>query len=295
MTILTVIILLCIILILLGLLESYRECKDFNITHYKISHSKLCSEGNHHKTRKVIMLSDLHNKEYGENNIELLNAIKNEAPDFILIAGDMLIGKEGIPTNKAKCFMKEVSKIAPVYYGNGNHEQRLRDYPEFYGDIYGDFKRELISAGVIFLENENTELMLGDTEITVTAFEIPSRFYEKFNNHKLEMNEIETTIGKAREKYQILIAHHPKFANLYSKWGADLVLSGHLHGGIIRLPFIGAMITPQVHLLPRYSGGHYQYENSDIVVSKGLGEHTIKLRFLNKPEVIVLHFELDDI
>ncbi len=286
MNILIIITVVCLILIILGLLESKRECKSFVLTHYHITNPKLNKLT---EDKKVIVLSDLHNKEYGEKNIRLLDAIRKEEPDMIWIAGDMLIGKCDIPADTALYFMKEVSKIAPVYYGNGNHEQRLRDFPEFYGDTFSGYKEELLQAGVIFLENQNMDIMLGDNIINIAGFELPNSYYKKGKKYKFTREDIENTMGSSSDKYQVLLAHYPGFAKVYANWGADLVLSGHLHGGIIRLPFIGAVITPQVHLFPQYSGGHYRYKDKDIVVSKGIGEHTINLRFLNKPEVIVLH------
>ena len=106
------------------------------------------------------------------------------------------------------------------------------------------------------------------------------------------MAQIEERIGKADfSKYQILLAHNPIYTDTYLDWGADLVLSGHLHGGIVRLPGLGGMITPQFRLFPKYSGELTVKDQQSVVVSKGLGTHTIKIRFLNPAEIVVLHLQ----
>ncbi len=272
--------------ILLGLLESVRECKDFVVTHYHIDIARSSKV-----TSKVILISDLHNKEYGENNCRLLDAIRNEKPDVIVVAGDILVGKANVSTEIASRFNKELAKIAPVYYGNGNHEQRMRDFPEVYGLVYEEYKSEVLDAGITLLENESVELQLGNQKVAITGLEIPHKFFEKCSMHDFQVSEVEEQVGKASERYQILIAHSPMYSEAYVNWGADLVLSGHYHGGVVRVPYLGAVITPQFKLFPKYSGGHHHYKESDIVVSRGLGEHTIKLRFLNKPELVVLHLD----
>lgn len=270
----------------LCLLESVIECRNFVVTHYSIGRNEAVSA--EHKS-KVVVLSDLHNKEYGKHNYKLLAEIRKQEPEIIVIAGDVLVGKEDASMEVAIHFMKEVVKIAPTYYGNGNHEQRLRDFPEKYGEMYQVYKKALLEAGVILLENENIDIKLGDRDVSIAGLEIPHQFYEKCKVYEFDTDEIHNMLGKCSGKYQILIAHNPLYSEQYVEWGADLVLSGHLHGGVIRLPFLGAVITPQYTLMPKYNGGHYQYKGADIVVSKGIGEHTIKLRFLNRPELIVLH------
>lgn len=280
---LVLIILLCMIL---GIFECIRECRNFTVTHYNITSKHFKSNDKHHK---VVVLSDLHNKEYGKGNQKLLQAIKAESPDAILVAGDMLVGAKGVATDAAINITKELVKIAPVYYGNGNHEQRMKEEPQIYGPIYMEYKKELLNAGVNLLENESKDILLGDIPITITGLEIPSHYYERCNTYEFKVSDIEEQVGKASDKYQVLISHNPTYSRQYVKWGADLVVSGHFHGGIVRIPFLGAVFTPQFKMFPEYSGGHYKYNESDIVVSKGLGEHTIKLRFCNYPELIVLH------
>ena len=128
--------------------------------------------------------------------------------------------------------------------------------------------------------------------IQIHGLEIPREGYKKFRKTFVSLEQIEERIGKAdSSKYQILLAHNPIYADTYLEWGADLILSGHLHGGIVRLPGLGGVITPQFRLFPKYSGELTVKEGKSVVVSKGLGTHTIKIRFLNPAEMVVLHLQ----
>ena len=104
----------------------------------------------------------------------------------------------------------------------------------------------------------------------------------------MEEEEIESRVGAADSSYQILLAHNPAYVEAYRKWGADLILSGHLHGGIVRIPGIGGVIAPDLTLFPKYSGDIYRKEDATVVVSKGLGAHSVPIRLLNPAEMVVL-------
>ncbi|MFI3170928.1 MAG: metallophosphoesterase [Eubacteriales bacterium] len=282
------ILILIIFAIFIFFLESYRERRGFEESHYIIKNKKLV---NLKTDLKVVLLSDLHNKEYGNDNQKLIDAIQNLKPNIIFLAGDMLIGKTGEPTEIASKLIKSLTEIAPIYYGNGNHEQRMKDFPEKYHEIYQEYKSELVEKGVVFLENQSTVITIQGQKLRITGYEIPHEYYRHRSTKLLTVSEMHEAIGEQIGEYEILLAHNPAHAKTYQKWGADLVLSGHLHGGIVRIPFLGGSISPQIQLLPKYAGGHYTEKNTDIVVSRGLGEHTIKIRFLNKPELIVLHMK----
>lgn len=282
-----IIIIVLAFLALLITVEIIRELKTFKVTHYQIRSAKLKKSV---EEKKIVFLSDLHNCVYGKENQKLLRAIAAEKPDLILAAGDMLVGKKGCSTEIAAQFMKRAAKIAPVYYGNGNHEQRMKEDEEYYESAYQNYKKELSEAGIVFLENNSLSLQWNDNRITLSGLEIPLKYYEKFVRHKLSRENMEECIGRpAEDAYRILIAHNPVHAEAYAQWGADLILSGHLHGGIVRIPFSRGVITPQAMLFPKYSGGHYRVGNADLVVSKGLGTHTINIRLFNEAEVVVLH------
>ena len=275
------------VILVLCIAEWMREIFTFKITHYEIVSDKLNALK---EEQKVVFLTDLHNNSYGKNNEKLLTAIKNQKPDLILIGGDMLVGKPDILTEVAEHFVGKLTEICPTYYANGNHEQRMKIYPEKFGTKYHEYKSVIEKTGVRFLENEHVDLIIDDCEIQIHGLEIPREGYKKFRKTFISLEQIEECIGKADvTKYQILLAHNPIYTDTYLKWGADLVLSGHLHGGVVRIPGLGGVITPQFCLFPKYSGELTVKDGKSVVVSKGLGTHTIRIRFLNPAELIVLH------
>jgi len=269
--------------------EWIREIVSFKVTHYDIQSNKF-NKLTHEK--KIVFLTDLHNNSYGKNNEKLLDAVKSQNPELILIGGDMLVGKPEVSTKVAEDFVGQLTGICPVYYANGNHEQRMKIYPEKFGTKYQEYKTSVEQSGIEFLENEHIDLMFDACPIQIHGLEIPREGYKKFRKTKVSLEQIEERIGKAdSSKYQILLAHNPIYADTYLEWGADLVLSGHLHGGIVRLPGFGGIITPQFRLFPKYSGELTVKDGKSVMVSKGIGTHTIKIRFLNPAEIVVLHLQ----
>ncbi|MBP3462670.1 MAG: metallophosphoesterase [Tyzzerella sp.] len=277
------------VMLMLCIAEWMREIFTFKITHYNIISDKLSGLK---RERKVLFLTDLHNNCYGKENKRLLDAVRMQNPDLILIGGDMLVGKPELSTKVAEDFVCKLAEICPVYYANGNHEQRMKIYPEKFGTKYQVYTSSVEKSGVQFLENEHVDLMFDGYPIQIHGLEIPREGYKKFRKTFISLKQIEACIGKADlSKYQILLAHNPIYTDTYLEWGADLVLSGHLHGGIVRIPGLGGVITPQFRLFPKYSGELTVKDGKSVVVSKGLGTHTIKIRFLNPAEMIVLHMQ----
>lgn len=278
-----------IAIIILCIVEWIREVVTFKVTHYPITSSKLKGLK---KEQKIIFLSDLHNNRYGKGNERLIKAIEEEQPDVILVGGDMLVGVAGISTEVARTFVTALTKIAPVFCANGNHEQRMKEYPDIYGDTYDEYKKALLECGVTFLENSSIDMKWDDCDVRITGLEIPPECYAKFRPTFLKVEEVKERIGEIeQETFQILLAHNPKYMETYKEWGADVILSGHYHGGMVRIPGLGGMITPQGKLFPTYSGEYTKEGERSIIVSRGIGMHTIRLRFLNSAEVIVLEFQ----
>lgn len=274
-----------LIIVLVIFLEIQRELSFFKRVQYQLQMNGL------ETNRKVIFLSDLHNHVYGKNNCRLLEAIKKECPDMILIGGDMLVGKKSAGYYKALEFVKALSEICPVYYANGNHEQRMKEVPENYKSSFVKYKRELISSGIQFLENSSVILEWDRCKVKISGLEIPLHCYMHVHNYPLCVNEVVDRIGKReKEYYEILLAHNPSFMKQYLERGANLILSGHLHGGIVRIPGIAGVISPSFEIFPKYSGDLYHEGETDIVVSKGLGTHTFNIRLFNPAELIVLTF-----
>ena len=273
------------------LVEGKRELGFFKITRYFLKVPKFRPL---ETAKKVILLADLHNKVYGEQNDKLFRAIRREKPDLILIAGDMLVGRgEDADFTEALSFIARLPSVCPVYYSLGNHEQRLKEAPWNHGGkVYYNYKNALQESGIHFLENQTEDVMLDKLCVRISGLELPLNTYEKFKKCKVTSEDISRCIQKSEEeKYNILLAHNPVFFPAYKKWGADLTLSGHLHGGIIRIPGLGGLITPQAVLFPRYSGEMTQEDNHALIVSKGLGTHTINLRFCDNAEVVVINLQ----
>ena len=279
------IVILFLIIITLVLLEMRRELKCFVRKEYIIPMKDLKS------SHKAIFLSDMHNHVYGKDNCELLEAIRKEKPDYVWIGGDMLVGKAGISYQPALEFVKRLPEICPVYYANGNHEQRMKEIPENYDFSYDEYKKQLVEAGVHFLENDSFSFDWDGKKIKLSGLEIPLGCYLHWHKDDVKAEEIIERIGKKDDCYEILLAHNPSFVDKYLERGADLILSGHLHGGIVRIPGVVGAISPSFEIFPKYSGDHYQKDGTDIVVSKGLGTHTFNIRLFNPAELIVLNFK----
>ena len=275
------------VIICICIAEWIREIVTFKVTHYDIKSDKL-NKLNHE--RKIVFLSDLHNNRYGKNNEKLFDAVKEQNPDLILVGGDMLVGKANIPSKVAEDFVSKLMEICPVYYANGNHEQRMKVYPETFGTAFQEYKDRLIKSGVTFVENENVDFNWDGCQVKIHGLEIPVKYYKKFCKQTLPVDVVREQIGEPELNcYNILLAHNPTYVSTYLEWGADLILSGHFHGGVVRIPKLGGIITPQWHMFPKYSGELTEKKGKYVVVSKGLGTHTLKIRFLNPAEIVVLH------
>lgn len=280
-----------VLLILLGITALYfvivmlRDSSRFITVKYKISSQKL------REKCKIVMLSDLHNKEYGENNKRLIQAIDKQQPDLILIAGDMLTANEEKTQYEVPLrLIRELSSKYPIYYGMGNHEYRVKVYKEAYGDKYERYISELKKCGVRLLENER--IYLPKYNLEICGLEIERCYYKRLRQNRMRDDYIESLLGKAREDcLEILLAHNPDYFEQYAKWGADLTFSGHVHGGVMRLPFLGGVISPAIRLFPKYDGGLFTEYGKTMILGRGLGMHTIPIRVWNPGELIVVEME----
>lgn len=273
-----------IIVLIVMIVDSLIETRLFKIKEYVFWSKKIKSE----EEIRMIMLADLHNHSYGKNNEKLLKAIHKVNPDLILVAGDMLRAKPNMDFSVSLSLMDELSKVYPIYYANGNHEYRLKIYPEKYGTIYQDYMQALKSFGVHVLENRKATITIKNSQIDVYGLEIDRKYYKRFKDTPLPEDYIENILGKKGSNYSVLLAHNPNYFKRYAKWGADLTLSGHIHGGVMHLPGVGGVASPQVKFFPKYSGGVYQERNHYMVLSRGLGTHTINIRINNPAELVVI-------
>lgn len=249
------------------------------------------------KNCRAVVLADLHNKRFGADNRFLLQAIRDSSPDMILVAGDLMTAVPGQSPDVAAALLKELNKDYPVYYANGNHEHRLKLYPDTYGDMAKKYEDSLKELGIDRLVNQHIELE--EYGIEIYGSEIHKEYYKRFGACPMEKTYLTKLLGApSRERYTILLAHNPDYFPQYAAWGADLTLSGHVHGGVVRMPFWGkGVVSPSIRLFPRYDGGLFVEDRTGqdgqavMLVSRGLGYHTIPFRLFNPGELLVIDFK----
>lgn len=284
-----IILTIILILVLFFLVVMVIDGNRFTVKTYK-----LATEKTKH-SHKFVILADLHGKEYGYQNEKLLKAIEEQNPTGILIAGDMLTAKKGKDFNHVLRFLGKLGEKYPVFYGNGNHEYRLKLYPETYGTMADEYAKGLGNIGIFPLCNESTKPE--DEKMVVYGLEIDREYYKRGRKTRMSVSYLQEKLGTPdKNKFNILLAHNPEYFKAYAAWGADLVISGHVHGGIMRLPLLGGVIAPSLAFFPKYSGGIYKEKLSGekeatMILSNGLGSHTIPVRVFNPGQLVVL--ELD--
>ena len=254
----------------------------FKINNYRISSNKL------KRSLRFVMFSDLHECTHGKENEAIFAAIRRINPEFIVIAGDMVDAERQGNCEEVMETLRKLSGEFPVYFGVGNHERFLLNDNKKLPAQKERFAKGLEGSPVKLLRNE-TEL-LKDANIRITGLDLPLWYYRKTFIELLDKENLEVFVGKAdNENFNILIAHDPDHFRAYASWGADLVLSGHVHGGIIGLGGNRGLISPKIRLFPKYCAGKYVCEDTSMLVSRGLGNHTINFRFNNPPEIMVIN------
>lgn len=283
----TAFLILMILIITVLIISILIDSKRFVKAEYTIHSKKL------KKNCRVVLLSDLHNKSYGKDNRKLIEAIEEVNPDYIIIAGDMMTSKgEKTQFYVPVQLLRHLAVRYPIYYGNGNHEYRMKEYKKVYKDMYENYMSQLNSLGICILENE--KVYLPETNIELCGLEIEKYYYKRFYLRTMNKDYVESLIGKSSEDYfELLIAHNPDYFEQYAKWGADLTVSGHVHGGVMKLPVLGGVISPMVRLFPKYDGGLFEEYGKRMILSRGLGMHTIPIRVFNPGELVVIHLKAE--
>jgi len=236
---------------------------------------------------RIAHVSDLHNTEFGEDNETLLQMLSESQPDIIVITGD-LIDAQHTDIGIALSFTKEAMKIAPTYYVTGNHEASSSQYNTLKIG-FKDAGVTVLEDEIIYLEQGNEVIALlglSDPDFTIKGDlfgEVPAMVSTKLKN-MLEQDKV----------YSVLLSHRPELFETYAACGVDLVLSGHAHGGQFRLPFVGGLIAPDQGLFPKYDAGLYINGNTNMIVSRGIGNSVIPIRFNNRPEIILIELQADD-
>jgi len=249
---------------------------SIQVTEYTISADRL-PEG--FSGFRIAQVSDLHNAEFGMDNRNLLAKLKDARPDIIVLTGD-LIDSGRTDINIAVSFAEKAVTIAPTYYVPGNHESRIAQLDDLY--------KGLSDAGVTLLLDESVQLQKGNDSITLAGI-LDFSFREE--DPVANMKKVLTDLLSESDSYTVLLSHSPEFFEIYTSRHADLVLTGHVHGGQFRLPFLGGVYAPGQGFFPKYDAGLFTENNTNMIISRGLGNSIFPFRLNNNPEIVMITLE----
>ncbi len=256
--------------------ECIRENNTLTVTHYR-QHT----QGRLKRHVRVAFFADFHNAKSSRFCAKVFKTIKDSKPDLIIAAGDMINGNDSKKDMQQTIqLINMLGKIAPVYISNGNHELKA-------GHVKRSYFYRSIKQNATVLNNDMMPDALNG--VNIYGLDIGGHFYRRSYPRKMSDYYIPSLIGMPdKSKFNILIAHNPEYFKKYAKWGADIVLSGHYHGGLVRLPIFGGMISSYLVPFPEYDYGHYKSGRTNMYITNGLGAHTLKIRINNIPEVVIL-------
>jgi len=231
---------------------------------------------------KVIHISDLHSSNYGSKQSKLIGMVVEEAPDMIWITGDLMDENRSI--QGAADFLKGIQGQCPIYYVSGNHEYWHEDSELVFETIR--------SYGVTILENEAITVKIRDSIITLTGVIDPDATLAYSGKEALKRSLSRVENIDNQDGYRVLLSHRPEHIEVYENYGFDLVVSGHAHGGQVRIPFLmNGLYAPNQGWFPKYAGGHYDYtQDTAFIVSRGLSYNPRLPRVFNPPEVVVIEW-----
>lgn len=290
MNILIIILAILLCLLVFAIICSYIDNRKLVIRNYIIESDKV------DRDIKIAFLSDMHDNEIGTDNCKLISEVEKANPDLIIIGGDMITAHPGCNWDRALKLIEKLSKFnKPVLYGMGNHEYRMDRYREDYGDAYDEMIADFSVAGAKVLRNDS--VVFEDMNIQVQGLMLDRKYYKRFKGRVVPDEKAvgEYITERDNKAVCIMLAHNPEFFKAYAPH-ADIVLSGHVHGGIMVLPFIGGVVSPRLTLFPKYDGGRFDMKNADgtdstMLVSRGLGSHTIPFRIFNPLELVVFEIK----
>lgn len=224
---------------------------------------------------RFAVVTDLHSTWYGENQSELVGAITREDPDAVLLAGDIVDDER--PRDAAKAFLQAVIQKYPTYYVLGNHEFRIPAPEEV-----KDWARDL---GVTVLDGTGETVTLNDQTVRICGTDDPACGIADFQNQFFAVSRM----AQQTDAFTVLLSHRPELIDWYTDAGFDLVVSGHAHGGQVRLPLVlpNGLIAPGQGLFPKYTTGLHELENTTLLVSRGLCRNWMP-RVCNRPELVIL-------
>ena len=251
--------------------------KGLTTVNYTVKSDKLDAA----QTLNIVVITDLHSGIYGTNQELLINAVKRQNPDLIFLVGD--IADHAIPITGTSLLLAGIKDVAPIYYVTGNHEYMSGNYPAIHD--------ELVKYGVTVLSDTFVKTEINGVPLIIAGIEDPdaSRAYARPGyTQKAAMDQYFADFGTAPE-FTVLLAHRPELIDSYREYGFDLVVSGHTHGGQVRIPFIlNGLYAPDQGWFPRYAGGLYTHGELTHIVSRGLALNAPIPRIFNPPELVVI-------
>lgn len=276
--IISYIVIVIIISVLLFALDLILSQKYISVTRYRYQNPEI------KQSFKIVDLTDLHNYQYGTENRRLINKVKNESPDVIFLTGDMLNADEE-RTDILMNLIQQLVKIAPVYASLGNHEI---EYMQLSGNR--NLIAQMEEAGATVLDKKYINIEIKNQKIRLSGiYGYVLSPDDKEDPEQTFMEEFQDT-----DRFKILLSHMPEGLLLWKSmehWDVDLVFSGHVHGGQMRIPFVGGLYDPEEGFFPTYTKGMYECGNGTMVLSAGLGSSRGIPRVNNLPELVMCEIE----
>lgn len=284
---LKIILIIFILIILFLITEVIISYKCLTVTDYNIQSDKIKED------MKIVLISDLHDSEFGKDNQRLINKIKKQHPDLILMDGDM-INEEAKDPGVATNLIKELTKSVPVYYAMGNHE--LGYIKRDTSDLYQELKR----AGAKIVEKEYEDLTIKGNQLRIGglyeyAFTVDGAGKMSKKDMDAKLRHFLTDFEDS-DAFKIMMAHRPDsfiFGQAADTWKIDLVVSGHAHGGQVVIPGVGGLYGADQGWFPKYVDGIHHFKTvKNMIITRGLGSDKEKLpRFHNIPEIVVINLQ----
>jgi predicted MPP superfamily phosphohydrolase len=233
------------------------------------------------KDIKIVVIADLHSHIYGKNQNKIINKIVKQSPDIVLLVGDIVDDQEAF--HGAKIFLERVKDIVPCYYVSGNHE--------YWSGHIGKIKKYINQLGIHVLDNKNEYLEINNNEILLYGIDDPAieNYCKSFEIESWE-KLLESIWDNNSDKFKILLSLRPEKVDEYKKYRYDLIVSGHSHGGLVRIPFfLNGLFAPDQGFFPKYAGGLYEYNNTKHIVSRGVSFNLKLPRIFNPPEIVSIN------
>ena len=252
----------------------YYQDNHLVVTSYEYSSSDISKEFDGYK---IVQLSDLHDKQFGENQEKLISHIDSINPDAIFLTGDF-VTKKSIEYSTE--LIEKLSEKYEMFFVTGNHEARHATYHEF--------KKVLIENNVHMINNEAFTITKGESHLNIVGLQDLAFYRTSEKNQEKKFERKLKDLTKDLTGPTLLLSHRPEYIDVYSKYDVNLVFSGHAHGGQFILPFVGSVYSTDQGLFPELTRGKHEKDGTTMIISRGLGNLAPVPRLFNYPEIVVV-------